>query len=1288
MAQLFSTRSGKMLFVLFALLGAFWLIDRTQTEEGEESATYTVISSFFSRKPIVAANSARGFRGKRNVKTDSDKAGEGDEAGGVAAANSETSATLQGFTYNETGGPVAGVKVTVRRAGTIETVLSGDSNEKGEFSVGGLLPGTYDLLATHDKYVHLIRPSYTIRAQDAVVSMNFHMPLGAMINGKVVNEEDQPVKGVRVASRRYQAQESRQDGKILMDDSTYRTQVTDTPGTFTLAGISQGANVFEFVAPGYAMERMTVDITPEKAAEEMKVVLKKTGMIVGRVLDDNNMPVSTATVSLTRYKPLRTAAENIDKGKMTAVTNENGEFRFEKLFNEGYYDLIVEEERFAPGIYPLVPVNTDRIVCQLTVGGEISGLTKLIDREKTEIGVLLTATSVIKGTTYTAETRSDGGGKFQFKRLPYGTYSLAVDDGKFVSEPKDGVVSEKDKPPVTDAVVELYEVARVSGRVTDSVSEGSVPRAKVTLQATYGLDQARKKTFNIETDAHGLFSFDKLPSGIHVAQAEARGYLKGGTDKSRQSFVLTPGERKNDLVLHLDHGASVDGFVLDPAGRSISDVDIQLFAATTFDGGVNAAPLKGKTDSTGYFKIWGIEVGERVQLYASASKSGFTKTRSDMIELSTSAMEQSIQINMERGGVVTGIVTDRNKMPIPGAEIRFDSHAFPGDPTPSSMVVHSGANGTYTIENCPAGGAGLTVSRAGFVRQGRGVTVRDGEKNDNVNFEMEQGQVIAGHVEDLYGKPIAGATVKATGINGAAGSEQATTDKKGEFELTNLGAGDFRLDATFKLTTPEGEQNYHFINPKVRAGNLFAVVECDLTNTVSGKVKGDKNKGLQNFTVTLSSRGDTKPAQEFSFNLTRGIKDSAGYFRMSKVPRGVYDLRVSADGYEPYKKEEIALGPGARTYLPNIDLVPAGGVVGRVFSATTDRPVNNATVRLVNIDDKIQSDHSNLTISATTNLRGEFRARTVPQGTYRVTIDHPNYIGTQIEMIQVTEKRERDVGKQYLEAGGGIRGTVKNNLGDPLPNMQVIVRGVTPAKQVTTDVAGNFMIQGVQDGRWPIVVRGTMSNKSVYFHQTSFIEKDETKRMDFVLETSADLAGQVYASGEGAVQSGSVSIHPFDENNIALESIRYSSGVASNEYAINEVPPGRYFLWASGQSTNSGWSTWDDLYLNRGSNRKNLEVGTARVEGTLTDETGAPVPNTSVQMIPLFNAPSITQNLYNNLVRNVATDDNGNFVIPNLKAGSYQLLNVSPFTGSWYAQPQFSLGAGQNLSNLNIIVGE
>lgn len=1266
------SKSGRIILALLVLIAFIAMAGKSQDyTSASENGSKT---SFFKRWERGSERLTGIFQsGKSKSGSKSGEGGGKSAAAKTEAAAAQTSTTLTGTIFNENNAILAGAVITVRKAGTYDVVKTGNSNDKGIYSIDSLQPDTYDILAAHPKFVSLIRPNFTILPQNEKVLFDFILPLGATINGVVLNEENQPIEGARIASRKNKSEPISSDGKILTDDSTYNTQVTDTRGTFTLEGIAMGSNVFEVAAPGYTMERMIVDMTPEKAAEQFKVTLKRNGILLGKIIDENGDPVSTASVSLTRYKPLKGKEVALDKAKNTVITNADGNFKFEKLFNEGYYDVMVEEGRFAPGIYPQVLTNSQNIVWTLQTGGSMSGTTVLIDRETQPVSVNVRAEAVIKGTTFTLESKSDGNGFFEFEKVPYAAYKLYVSDGKYVSEPRDPVNCEKDKP-IADLKLELYEAAILKGKVVDSSTQKSVAYAKVNLKSTYGPLNNKSKDFSTFANAHGEFYFYKLPSGLQVAGAEAKGYLKGNTGKTQQSFFLVPGETKSDLTLLLDHGGSVEGFVVDAEGRSVQGSEVQLYLANAFDGGIDISQLKGTTDGTGYFKIWGIEVGERVQLFASARKEGFTKTRSDMIELTDKTMDVSTQIRLSKGGVITGIVTDQENLPISGAEITFSTHAFPGDPSPGSIVVHTQSNGTYQIRNAPPGGGSVSVSAASFVAQGRGVSIRDGEPTANVNFQLQKGQFIKGRVIDLQNKPIAGAKVRANGVSGAQGSEEAVTDKHGKYELKNLGKGSFNLTATFKIKTPDGDQNYTFVKTKVPVNTISADIECDIWNSASGKVMASVGGSIKNFHISLRSKSGGDFGQDFTFNLDKGFTN--GFYRFVNIPRGIYDINVRADGYEPHTEEKVAIGPHTRTQLFEIRLKPAGGVVGSVFSATTDRPVHNASVRLVEVDSK-------KSVSGSTDLRGNFRIASVPEGLYKVAISHPAYTGTELDYIQVTEKRERDLGKLYLDAGGAIRGTIVNERGDPLPNINISISGVTPAKSTTTDGAGNYMVQGVQFGRWPMVIKGRVNSRQVYTYRSVDVMKDETKKLDITLETSADLNGMLVASAENPINSANIKIHPYDENRVALDSISYGAEAQNNSFDIKQVPPGQYFLWVSGYGRISSFTAWKELFLNRGHNQTTIEAPSAKIGGTITAN-GAGVPGVGVQLYPMMGDIRLKRGLYNQLIRAGVTNENGQFVFDMLQAGNYQIIQEGA-SGIWNAQSPFGIGNGQQNMGFNLV---
>ena len=94
----------------------------------------------------------------------------------------------------------------------------------------------------------------------------------------------------------------------------------------------------------------------------------------------------------------------------------------------------------------------------------------------------------------------------------------------------------------------------------------------------------------------------------------------------RQTFNLVPGERKGDLALRLYTGGTVEGTVRTADGQTVGGAEVQLYIAQTMPGvRIDPKNLKATADENGRFKIGGIEVGERLQLYASAQKPGYSR---------------------------------------------------------------------------------------------------------------------------------------------------------------------------------------------------------------------------------------------------------------------------------------------------------------------------------------------------------------------------------------------------------------------------------------------------------------------------------------------------------------------------------------------------------------------------------------------------------------------------------------------------------------------------------------
>jgi protocatechuate 3,4-dioxygenase beta subunit len=150
-----------------------------------------------------------------------------------------------------------------------------------------------------------------------------------------------------------------------------------------------------------------------------------------------------------------------------------------------------------------------------------------------------------------------------------------------------------------------------------------------------------------------------------------------------------------------------------------------------------------------------------------------------------------------------------------GAPLRRAIVRLSGDGMREGRIASTDEQGRWELRDLPAGRFSLSASKAGYVtlqfgqrrpfEQGRPVEVRDGQTLENVNFNLPRGGVIAGHVNDEFGEPVAEAMVMALRYRYFNGQRRlvpagrfSQTDDEGSFRIYGLAPGDYYLSATLR----------------------------------------------------------------------------------------------------------------------------------------------------------------------------------------------------------------------------------------------------------------------------------------------------------------------------------------------------------------------------------------------------------------------------------------------------------------------------------------------------------
>lgn len=283
---------------------------------------------------------------------------------------------------------------------------------------------------------------------------------------------------------------------------------------------------------------------------------------------------------------------------------------------------------------------------------------------------------------------------------------------------------------------------------------------------------------------------------------------------------------------------------------------------------------------------------------------------------------------ISHGRTVCGAILDSNGLPVEGARIELvPSHvgctAAGTEPRADEDLYRSttGQDGRFGLSPLPAGRFDLRIEGDGFAPLERSdVEIPAGAGlRDLGRFVVERGAVLTGRIVDSYGQSVAGAEIRAGGIDGTVRST-AVSGPHGYFTLVNLPReGGIGLDvccqgflaASWKLHEPSLEPLHLVLEPAVRiAGRV--------SDSTGALVAGAQVR------VWLSGEDPLRPVSTRSCRRldTTAETDAEGRFVLESLPPGWWTVEAEAPGWLSTETEcqeilagasldgvEIVLGP-------------------------------------------------------------------------------------------------------------------------------------------------------------------------------------------------------------------------------------------------------------------------------------------------------------------------------------------------------------------------------------------
>ena len=553
--------------------------------------------------------------------------------------------------------------------------------------------------------------------------------------------------------------------------------------------------------------------------------------------------------------------------------------------------------------------------------------------------------------------------------------------GAFAQAPQDAALGELDAFVANQSHADevwINALGSISGYVYESDGSTAVTQGQVSVLSVNGhewLDSA-------SPDTNGSYTVAGLPAGDYKLQVQdaplgfAPEYYDGATDYESAVVVsVGDGEAVTDINFTLEPGGAICGYVYETNG------------VTPIEGeNVNASPVGdeqewtgSQTDSNGFYYIL-ISTGD----YAVVAGGNLGYINEYYQESADRDGAQVVQ-------VAVGVVTSNIDFTLAfGASISGHVYAADGATAVTqgwvSVLSASGwdwlggssldTNGSYSISGLSAGDYKLQVEDVPFgfapeyydgatdYESAVVVSVGDQESVTDIDFTLEPGGAICGHVYETNGvTPIEGENVNASPVGDEQEWTGSQTDSDGFYYIL-ISTGDYAVVAGGNL----GYINEYYQESADRDGAQVVQVavgvvtsNIDFTLAFGASISGHVYAADG---ATAVTQGWVSVLSASGWDWLGGSSlDTNGSYSISGLSAGDYKLQVEDvpfgfapeyyDGATDYESA-VVVSVGDQESVTDIDftLEPGGAICGYVYETDGVTPIEGENVHVSPVGDE------------------------------------------------------------------------------------------------------------------------------------------------------------------------------------------------------------------------------------------------------------------------------------------------------------------------------------------------
>lgn len=831
--------------------------------------------------------------------------------------------------------------------------------------------GSYSLCGLGVKYytIRAVAPGFAPGKVEQVPApreqVDIQLSEGAEIGGTVVDSTGAAVPDANVYA--YPHLESQNVFDIILSKARppMDSAVTDPGGQFRFETLGAGVYNFLVESPGYQAGRF-MEIAVGPGGQSSLAFTVEPGLVIsGLVRGPNDEPVEGARVraNLIGGGQGRRDEPSISFDDGSVFTDEQGNFVFNTL-EEGSYTIICWHADYESLQRRDVRPPQQDLLLKLSWGGRIRGTVTDGLRGEPISGARVSAGDV---ADLRKESVTQDDGTFVLSGLQAGTRPVRVTvTAKGYARVNQDVQIQQGVPVEQDFA--LQPTGRIFGVVVNSNGD-PVPNAQVMARRAQTGSSVETTVGNTATDNEGRFLMSDVEAGTDTwIRVKVARYLDGFSE----AFSVQPLEEVELPPIVLDLGGSVGGKVTGPDGQPVSGamVSVMREGDTELNIGLNPS---SPTNARGEYEINGLPSGT-VDLVVKAPH--LMEKKVPGVEIREGALN-TIDISLEQGNSIAGVVIDQVGNPVAGARISVRDFGM----GMKELNGSSGRDGSFTIEGIVAeDSVEITVSHQEF---GTYNDPRVPVGTTDLVVQLKGLAVLRGQVVAADGAPVSSFSVQpeATNPGTAVGKKldpKTYTTVDGSFEYKGVPSGvyairvrapDYALTSINDVQVTEGVELDLGRIVLEMGGLIFGTV---VDSTTQRPVAGARVRIVQGASRFVrrgagSLGGAPSPTQS---------TDANGRFRFENLKGGTLTLRVSHTGYVTQDVPNV--NPDVvSTSQGLVVALEAGGEIRGTVLDPGGAPLSDMTVYLIG-----QDSAKNQQVK--TDQRGKFQFFGVPSGAFTV----------------------------------------------------------------------------------------------------------------------------------------------------------------------------------------------------------------------------------------------------------------------------------------------------------------